>query len=442
MKRLILFIFCCTALSAIRPANAQDSIYYRNLVYRLASDSFKGRGYSFAGDQIAARFLSSEMQRLGLKSWTPDYRQPVPIKMNLFEGDARIRFDTQDSDLVLFDNVEFMAYSCGAKGTFDVKTIAVKKLPKAIGKAGNKYQNCFVCIDISGLNPKDSVQNELLKLANQTFMNNPLQARGYIIVSEKLLGWHIGYGQYPKNHTTVNVLKRCLEKLPGKVEISLDQSFANPYNSQNICGYIEGSQCPDSFYVFTGHYDHLGKFGRNYTCYGANDNASGAAFVMDLARHYSLPENRPAYSIAFLLFTGEEVGLLGSFHYCEHSLFPLDKVKFLINLDMVGTNEDGITVVCAPDFQEDFDLLTNFNEKNSYLKKVAPRKATANSDHYPFYKKGCRTFFIYGMGKSGRYHSQYDTPEALSFGNYPGLFRLLTDYISAHKPAPKAVTTE
>ena len=442
MKRLILFLLCGMAILAIRPANAQDSLYYRNMVFRLASDSFKGRGYSFAGDQIAARFLSGEMQRLGLRSWTPYYRQPVPINMNLFEGDAHVHFDTQDSDLVLFDNVEFMAYSSGVKGTFKVKTLPVEKLRKAIRHAGRKYRDCFVCVDISGLNPKDSVQNELLKLANQTFMNNPLQARGYIIVSEKLSGWHIGYGQYPKSHTTINVLKRCLSQLPNQVEISLDQSFANPYNSQNICGYIEGSQCPDSFYVFTGHYDHLGKFGRNYTCYGANDNASGAAFVMDLARHYSLPENRPAYSIAFLLFTGEEVGLLGSFHYCEHPLFPLDKVKFLINLDMVGTNEDGITVVCAPDFQEDFDLLTNFNEKNSYLKKVAPRKATANSDHYPFYKKGCRTFFIYGMGKSGRYHSQYDTPEALSFGNYPGLFRLLTDYISAHKPAPKAVTTE
>ena len=442
MKRFFLSLFCLAALIATRPVTAQDSLYYRNMVFRLASDSFKGRGYSFAGDQIAARFLSSEMQRLGLRSWTPDYRQPVPINMNLFEGDAYVHFDTQDSNLVLFDNVEFMAYSSGVKGTFKVKTMPVEKLRKAIRHAGKKYRNCFVCVDISGLDPKDSVQKALLKLADQTFISNPLDAKGYIIVSEKLLGWHIGYGQYLKSHTTVNVLKRCLKQLPKQVEISLDQRYVQPYNSQNICGYIEGSQCPDSFYVFTGHYDHLGQFGRNYICYGANDNASGAAFVMDLARHYSLPENRPAYSIAFLLFTGEEVGLLGSFHYCEHPLFPLDKVKFLINLDMVGTNEDGITVVCAPDFQEDFDLLTNFNEKNSYLKKVAPRKATANSDHYPFYKKGCRTFFIYGMGKSGRYHSQYDTPEALSFGNYPGLFRLLTDYISAHKPAPKAVTTE
>ena len=442
MKRFFLSLFCLAALIATRPVTAQDSLYYRNMVFRLASDSFKGRGYSFAGDQIAARFLSSEMQRLGLRSWTPDYRQPVPINMNLFEGDAYVHFDTQDSNLVLFDNVEFMAYSSGVKGTFKVKTLPVEKLRKAIRHAGKKYRNCFVCVDISGLDPKDSVQKALLKLADQTFISNPLDAKGYIIVSEKLLGWHIGYGQYLKSHTTVNVLKRCLKQLPKQVEISLDQRYVQPYNSQNICGYIEGSQCPDSFYVFTGHYDHLGQFGRNYICYGANDNASGAAFVMDLARHYSLPENRPAYSIAFLLFTGEEVGLLGSFHYCEHPLFPLDKVKFLINLDMVGTNEDGITVVCAPDFQEDFDLLTNFNEKNSYLKKVAPRKATANSDHYPFYKKGCRTFFIYGMGKSGRYHSQYDTPEALSFGNYPGLFRLLTDYISAHKPAPKAVTTE
>lgn len=442
MRRFLLTLFCLATLAAIRPASAQDSLYYRQLVYKLASEEFRGRGYSLRGDSIAAQFLSEEMRRLGLRHWGADYRQPVPIDMNLFEGDAYIHFDTQDSDLVLFDNVEFMAYSKGAKGSFAVKTLKVERLAKALKKPGQRYRDCFVCIDISGLNPKDSVQNALLKVANQTFMNNPLHAKGYIIVSEKLIGWHIGYGQYPREHTTINVVKSCLKKMPKQVDISLDQRFCKKYPSQNLCGYIEGKSCPDSFFVFTGHYDHLGKFGRDYTFYGANDNASGAAFVMDLARHYSLPENRPDYSIAFMLFTGEEVGLVGSFYNSEHPILPLDKIKMLINLDMVGTNEEGITVVCAPDFQEDFDLMTRINGEHNYLKKVAPRKATANSDHYPFYKKGCRTFFIYGMGKSGRYHSKYDTPEAMSFGNQNGLFRLLIDYVSAHKPSPATTSTE
>ena len=209
----------------IARTTAQDSLYYRQLVYKLASEEFRGRGYSLRGDSIAAQFLSEEMRRLGLRHWGADYRQPVPIDMNLFEGDAYIHFDTQDSDLVLFDNVEFMAYSKGAKGSFAVKTLKVERLAKALKKPGQRYRDCFVCIDISGLNPKDSVQNALLKVANQTFMNNPLHAKGYIIVSEKLIGWHIGYGQYPREHTTINVVKSCLKKMPKQVDISLDQRF-------------------------------------------------------------------------------------------------------------------------------------------------------------------------------------------------------------------------
>ncbi len=433
MKRFLSFLLFLGCLNAFHPVFGQDENYYREMIRTLTSEEFKGRGYSFGGDHVAAQFIAEEMRKYNLMSWTPDYMQPVPIDMNLFEGDAFVHFDTQDSAMELFDNVQFMAYSCGVKGKFPVKTVSVKALEKAAKNPGSLYKDCFVCVDISGLDPKDSVQKALLNTADQVFINNPLQAKGYIIVSEKLLGWHIGHGQQPKGHTSINVLKRCLSKLPKNVEISLDQRFEKDYPSQNVCGFIEGKVRPDSFLVFTGHYDHLGKFGNDYTFYGANDNASGAAFVLDLARHFSMPENHPDYTMVFICFTGEEAGLLGSFHFCENPLFPLENIKMLINLDMVGTNENGITVVCAPAFPDEFEKLTRINEEHQYLTKVASRKPTANSDHYPFFKKGCKTFFIYGMGESGRYHSKYDVLEALSIGNHPGLFRLLTDFMDTYK---------
>ncbi|MBO4402302.1 MAG: M28 family peptidase [Bacteroidales bacterium] len=432
MKRFLACLLFGMCLTALAPAFGQDSLYYRELIEKLTSEEFKGRGYSFGGDRIAAQFIAEEMRKYNLQSWTPDYMQLVPIDMNLFEGEAHVHFDTQDSNLVLFDNVEFMPYSCGVKGSFAVRSISPKALEKTAQNPGTIYQNCFVCVDISGLNPKDSAQNALLKTANKIFFDNPLKAKGYIVVSEQLMGWHIGHGQYPKEHTTINVLKRCLNRTPKKVVISLDQRFQPQYPSQNVCGFIEGKTHPDSFFVFTGHYDHLGKFGNNYTFYGANDNASGAAFVLDLARHYSQPENRPDYSMVFMCFTGEEVGLIGSSYNCEHPFFPLENIKMLFNLDMVGTNEDGITVVCATSFPEEFEHLKRINEEHQYLAKVNSRKPAANSDHYPYFKKGCKTFFIYGMGKSGRYHSQYDVLDALSIGNYSGLFHLLTDYISSY----------
>ena len=68
---------------------------------------------------------------------------------------------------------------------------------------------------------------------------------------------------------------------------------------------------------------------------GANDNASGVSMLLNLAKYYKAhPAN---YSIAFIFFSGEEAGLLGSKYYSEHPIFPLSKIKFLVNLVLLGT---------------------------------------------------------------------------------------------------------
>lgn len=429
MKRLksILLLVACGLLAAMS-VHAQDSLYYRGLVERLASEECRGRGYSGRGDSIAAQLIVDEWKQLGLQKWTPDYLQPFTFAMNLYEGDASVHFDTQDSVLVLFENVQFEPYSCGVKGTFKVKEVPIDKMAD-LYKAGKTFENQFVCFDISALNSKDSSDKLYLDAIQELCFHNYFKAKGYILVSEQLRGWHIGYGKFEKSHTVINVCKSALKKMPRKVTVSLDQRFDPDYKSQNIAAFIPGKTHPDSFIVFTGHYEHLGKFGRDYTFYGANDNASGAAFVIDLARHFSQPENRPDYSIAFLHFTGEEEGLWGSFYYCDHPLFPLDNIKALINLDMVGTGEEGVTVVCATAFPHIYNILTTINDEKQYLAKVASRGPAANSDHYPFYKKGCPALFIYGMGKSGRYHSCHDTAEAMSYGGYTGLFKLMVDFV-------------
>ena len=92
---------------------------------------------------------------------------------------------------------------------------------------------------------------------------------------------------------------------------------------------------------------------------GANDNASGTAFMLALAKYYK--ENPPKYSIAFMAFSGEEAGLLGSSHYVGHPIFPLENIKFLVNIDLMGDATDGITVVNAVEQNGAFDLLQKIN---------------------------------------------------------------------------------
>ena len=171
---------------------------------------------------------------------------------------------------------------------------------------------------------------------------------------------------------------------------------------------------------------------------GANDNASGVAMLLELAAHYARPENRPAYSVAFLLFGGEEAGLLGSAYFVAHPLVPLKRIKFLINLDLLGTGEEGATVVNGRVFEAPYHRLVALNEAHHYLLQLAPRGRAANSDHFPFSEAGVPAFFIYTRGGSKAYHDVNDRPKALSLVGFAGTYKLVHALLNKLGAAPAA----
>ncbi|MDP4204980.1 MAG: M28 family peptidase, partial [Bacteroidota bacterium] len=171
--------------------------------------------------------------------------------------------------------------------------------------------------------------------------------------------------------------------------------------------------------VVTAHYDHLGKMGKEVYFPGANDNASGVAMLLNLAKHYS--EVKPKYSMVFIALSAEELGILGAKAYTDAPLTDLRKIKFLINFDLAGTGDEGIKIVNGSVFKEKFDLLSKINQANSLLPKVNIRGAACNSDHCAFYKKGVPCFYIYTQGGIQAYHDIYDKSETLpltKFVNY------------------------
>ena len=218
-----------------------------------------------------------------------------------------------------------------------------------------------------------------------------------------------------------------------KINIDIEAQLKKKVITQNVIGYLKGSLYPDSFLVLSAHYDHLGMLGPDAIFYGANDNASGIAMLLNFAKHYSLPKNKPKYSIVFMAFGAEEIGLLGSKHYSKNPYFPLEKIKFLINVDIMGTGNDGITVVNGKSNPKEFNLLNKINNKNNYLKKIKKRGKAANSDHYWFDKKGVKAIFIYTMGGSKAYHDIQDSGSNLTLFKYNECFKLLRDFIKIYK---------
>jgi Zn-dependent M28 family amino/carboxypeptidase len=122
-------------------------------------------------------------------------------------------------------------------------------------------------------------------------------------------------------------------------------------DSQNVIGVLEGSEKPDEFVVFTSHWDHLGigeEQNGDKIYNGAEDNASGVALMMEIARAATKVQPKPKRSMAFIAVTGEEQGLLGSDYYSENPIFPLNKTLANINMDganVYGRNDNKIQVI-------------------------------------------------------------------------------------------------
>lgn len=198
------------------------------------------------------------------------------------------------------------------------------------------------------------------------------------------------------------------------------------YRSQNVCGYIPGET--DTMIVFTAHYEHLGMNG-DTIFYGAHDNASGTAAVMDLARMMNL--QRGHYTYVFLLFGGEESGLVGSSWFVDNPLIRLSKVKLLINIDLFCGGEDGLMVVNANanETAPYVDLLQQINDLHGFAAKIARRDNARNSDHYWFTSE-CPAIFIYTLGGPfGGYHSPDDTCDGCGLANYNNFISLIRAFL-------------
>ncbi len=198
------------------------------------------------------------------------------------------------------------------------------------------------------------------------------------------------------------------------------------YRSQNVCGYIPGET--DSMIVFTAHYEHLGMNG-DTIFYGAHDNASGTAAVMDLARMMNI--QRGHYTYVFLLFGGEESGLIGSSYFVDNPLIRLSKVKLLINIDLFCGGEEGLMVVNAnaDETAPYVDKLQQINDLHGFAAKIARRDNARNSDHYWFTSE-CPAIFIYTLGGPfGGYHSPTDTCDGCGLANYNNFISLIRAFL-------------
>ena len=269
-----------------------------------------------------------------------------------------------------------------------------------------------------------TISGKLTQTDTATWVN--AQHRIIVNVKDKLT-WSVS--TEVANYTMIDVDRKAVSGKLNHIKVDIDNKFIPAFETENVAAMVQGTAVPDSFIYITAHYDHLGGMGKHTYFPGANDNASGIALMLNLARYYAL--HPPRYSMVFIAFSAEEAGLLGSKYYTENPLSPLQKIKFLINTDLAGTGSEGITVVNATEFPNQFALMNQINDKEKLLVKINARGKAANSDHYFFTEKGVPAFFFYTLGGIKAYHDVFDKSVTLPLTSHTQLFHLLIKFNEA-----------
>jgi Zn-dependent M28 family amino/carboxypeptidase len=192
----------------------------------------------------------------------------------------------------------------------------------------------------------------------------------------------------------------------------------------NVLGAIKGIESPDTVVIFSAHYDHIGEKNvvlknlKDSIYNGANDNASGVALLIELAKYYTaLKINR--YTIIFVAFSGEELGLLGSAYTASNMNQSL--VHAVINFDMVGRPADSFKKNCMVIAENSKPIIKKLNAEIEFKKDffVADRYPEeflfTRSDHYSFNKVVNRIFFTASAPKDQYYHTLKDELETIDF---------------------------
>jgi hypothetical protein len=406
-----------------QPLAAQDIKYVKSVVKKLSSSRFHGRGYVNKGDADAARFLSKEMKRAGLESFTTDYYQPYSFAINTFPSTVRVKLDEKP----LKPGKDFVVHPSAQTNN---KSYNLVWLDDTVTQLKSVYR----LIDTCTLHGRMLVVPEGLKNAYKAGIP------GVEAMVQRVSGnmwWHVSGGRKPSAKVILKINDNILSRENKSISIDVENKFVEKHETANLIGYVTGSIQPDSFFVFVAHYDHLGQMGKKTIFPGASDNASGTATVLDLARYYQNNPEKAHYTMVFILVSGEEAGLLGSTYFVGHPLFPLEKTKFVINLDMVGTGSEGLSVVNGLQYLRAADLIDTINKEKHYFADVRRGGESCNSDHCPFYQKGVPAFFLFTRGNENHeYHTITDTYDKLPFTAYPQLFGILTDFVDQLRYEP------
>jgi Zn-dependent M28 family amino/carboxypeptidase len=436
------------ALLAVRVAadtNSADPKRYLDDVKSLSSPVMEGRGAGTKGIERAADLIEQRYRSLGLQpAGAKSFFQPFTVitGAKLKEGN---RLEVVDSKAKqgLKLNQEFVPFSFSASGEVALRYEPAGFAAKS-GNAGLTQHSQLIMKAINARNHGaravilvngklgDKEEDLLTKFGS---VNGPENA-GVVIVQAKnevANAWFAAAGKsLAEIQNQINASSTPSSFLfPDKLQISLGVNIEKTRATvNNVLAYLPGKT--DEYIIIGAHYDHLGygnvdslapsQIGKIHP--GADDNASGTAGVLELARLLAPRKGQLQRGILFADFAGEELGLLGSAEWVKEPTLPLDKAVAMINMDMIGRIKDEKVFIGGTGTGTTFkDLLDEEKSKSPFHVEYSASGYSA-SDHTSFVGKKIPVLFFFS-GLHSDYHKPSDTWDKI---NAPDAAKLL-DFI-------------
>jgi len=479
LRGVSFFISLCL-LAGSRPGAEFDSQKYLEHVKVLAADTMRGRGTGTPELEKAADYIARQFKKVGLKPLDGrSFFQAFQVTTNAglgpenrfeYNEDGRktaLKFPDQyqpfnlSSRAKVSGSVVFAGYGITAREynyddyagldakdmlvlilrhepqEFDEKSVFAGKVytehSQFFSKAVNARNHGARGVILINDRPNHKAEAEEMEKFGKTVGPNNAGIPFVQVTSEVAGRWLASAGKNLEEwmaQVDKDLQPRSFA-LPG-VEVEMNADVTREVKTvRNVAGYLAGET--NEYLVLGAHYDHLG-LGEQFSMApsmagtphpGADDNASGTAGLLELARYFS-SQPKPKRGILFVAFAGEELGLLGSSHYVNHPAMPLERAVAMINMDMIGRIRDGKVFIGGSGSGSTLKpMLDRILSGHSSLKiDFSETAGYGSSDHTSFTTKQVPVLFFFS-GLHADYHKPSDTWDKIDAPGTTTLLKLI-----------------
>lgn len=423
-------------------ANLKTSISY------LADDKLEGRRAGTPGEKLAIAYITTQFRQAGLTpKGSSGYEQSFEINDGKEIGTSSI-FSVNGQELKKGSEFFPLAFSPNSSSIDAVVSLS-------LAESGQPW---FKDLGDILMNNKDNPHFDINAKIQTDIKNAATKgAKALVFYNSSSLPDNVKFDGKDKTETaaipvfylTAAAREKYLKDLSADYDITLKSDLAEKKRTAaNVVGYIDNGAT--STIIFGAHFDHLGygedgnsmlRNGSKEIHNGADDNASGTAALIELAKLMKKSKSKQN-NYLFIAFSGEELGLFGSKYFVEHPTIQLSDVNYMINMDMVGRLNDSTKTVTIGGYgtSPSWNSILSGIKKTPFTVKY-DSSGTGPSDHTSFYRKDIPVLFFF-TGLHSDYHKPGDDADRINYNGELQIIRYIVGVVENSRSSGKLAFTK